>query len=62
MTDSNDMYKKGVEITMHTTLYWNIPISYSPLAYMKFLNSLSREEALSLANNFEPNAMEVQYD
>jgi len=62
MSDENGVYKKGMEIKMHTTLYWYIPINYSPLEYMKFLNSLSMEEALSLANSFQPSVMEVQYD
>ena len=62
MGDENGVYRKGVEIVMHTSLYWNVPISHSPLEYMKFLNSLPKEDALSLANGFEANRMEVQYD
>jgi hypothetical protein len=58
---SDGIYHKSVEITTKATIHWKIPITYTPLEYMKFLESLGLG-ALELATSVSNTRLEAEYD
>lgn len=62
MSESDGIYHKSVEITTKATIHWKIPITYTPLEYMKFLESLGGLGALELATSVSNTRLEAEYD
>lgn len=58
---SDGIYHKSVEITTKATIHWKIPITYTPLEYMRFLESLGLG-ALELATSVSNTRLEAEYD
>jgi len=58
---SDGIYHKSVEITTKATIHWKIPITYTPLEYMRFLESLGLG-ALELATSVSNSRLEAKYD
>jgi hypothetical protein len=58
---SDGIYHKSVEITTKATIHWKIPITYTPLEYMRFLESLGLG-ALELATSVTNYRLEAEYD
>jgi hypothetical protein len=58
---SDGIYHKSVEITTKATIHWKIPITYTPLEYMEFLESLGLG-ALELATSVSNSRLEAEYD
>jgi len=48
-----------MEIKMHTTIYWEVPEGQDPEAYIIFLRSLTKREALKLATDYGDSEFEV---
>jgi hypothetical protein len=61
MSESDGIYHKSVEITTKATIHWKIPITYTPLEYMKFLESLGLG-SLELATSVTNFRLEAGYD
>ena len=59
---SDGIYHKSVEITTKATIHWKIPITYTPLEYMKFLVESLGLGSLELATSVTNFRLEAGYD